>query len=290
MTRNSVASGYFYPENPDELKKQLKNFFAKVKIKSRKNYGIIAPHAGYLYSGLAAAYSFKNMQKAGTYVILGTNHYNFYNSISTDDFETPLGIVKNDIEFSELLLKDAIFSKDEQKFEHSTEVPLPFMQYLKKNVMKTRRFSACRKSEGFSSIKIVPIAISTKNFKDIIKIAESIIKISRKLKRKIYVIASSDFTHYGYSYEFMPFPANEAKEKLEKLDKEAIGFILKMDSKGFLEYAKKTTICGQGAIAAAIETCKMLGAEKASLLKYSSSAEISKSYDNVVDYASIIFV
>jgi hypothetical protein len=272
MVRRGVASGQFYPEDPELLKQLLRDLFSKANIKSQKNFGFIAPHAGYIYSGLTAAISFKNLQKADTYIIIGTNHHTPINSISTDDFETPLGTAKNDKRFSEILLKNKIFTKDEQRFEHSIEVQLPFLQYLDKNA------------------KIVPILASTRKIEELKEIARLITDTAKKLKRKIRVIASSDFTHYGYSYEFVPFTAAEAKTKIEELDKKAIKSILILDSKGFLEKAEDTTICGQAAIAAAIETCKILGSKKAILLKYTNSAKISGSYDNVVSYASVIFV
>jgi len=272
MIRKAVVAYQFYPGNPEELKKQIKYFFSRVKEKKRKNYGMISPHAGYVYSGQTAAYSFAQLQKADTYIILGTNHSSLDNTVSTDDFETPFGIVENDIKFSGSLLKNSILTQDSQRYEHSIEVQIPFLQYLVKNP------------------KIVPITIATHDLEKIKKIAASIMETANALKRKIYIIASSDFTHYGYSYEFVPFPQQEAEKKLKKLDESAISFILKMDTKGFLDNAKKTTICGQGAIAVAIECCKRLRARKATLLKYSNSAEISKSYDNVVDYASIVFI
>jgi len=272
MARKPAVSSQFYPDKAEELKKQLKSFFSKLRGRSQKNFGFIAPHAGYVYSGQAAAYSFKNLQKADTYIILGTNHYSTGNLIATDDFETPLGILKNDVKFSELLLNNKIFKKDEQKFEHSIEVQLPFLQYYNNNA------------------RIVPILVTARDINEIKKIAELITDAAKQLKRKIYIIASSDFTHYGYSYEFVPFPADEAKKKIEEIDRKAIISIEKMDAKGFLKAAEKTTICGQGAIAAAIAACRILGAKKAILLKYSNSAEISGSYDNAVSYASILFV
>jgi len=272
MTRKPAVSSQFYPENAEELKKQLKLFLSLAKIKKEKNIGFIAPHAGYAYSGRTAAYSFKNLQKADTYILLGTNHYTAGNSVSTDDFETPLGIAKNDTKFSELLLQNRLFTKDDQKFEHSIEVQLPFLQYTNKNA------------------KIVPILISTREIREIKEIAKLITDTAKNLKRKIYIIASSDFTHYGYSYEFVPFPKEEAKERLDKMDRRAIKCTENLDAEGFLKKAEGTTICGQGAIATAIEACKILGAKKAKLLKYSNSAEQTKSYDNVVSYASIIFV
>lgn len=273
MVRRAVAAGRFYPGNSEKLSEQIKAFLSKADVKKQKNYGIIAPHAGYVYSGQTAAYSFSCIQKADTFVMLGTNHLNAKNEISIDNFETPLGIVQNDVEFSRKLLKNSIFSENSQDYEHSIEVQLPFLQYLVKNP------------------RIVPINMATDNIQEIKKMAELIIETSKKLGRKIYIIASSDFIHYGPGYGFMPFPSEDASDKLEKLDREAISFILNLDSSGFLDYVHKTgaTICGKGAIAVAIEACRMIGAKKAKLLKFSSSADISGD-ENAVDYASIVFI
>ncbi|MBW2965770.1 AmmeMemoRadiSam system protein B, partial [Candidatus Woesearchaeota archaeon] len=118
---------------------------------------------------------------------------------------------------------------------------------------------------------------------------KKIIEISKELGRRICLICSSDFTHFGINYAFMPFSDN-IKENLEKLDKGAIEFIKKLDAWSFMNYIDETgaTICGRDAIATMISACKELKVEKVRLLKYYTSGDIVGDYSNAVGYASIV--
>ena len=70
-----------------------------------------------------------------------------------------------------------------------------------------------------------------------------------------------------------------------------IEFILSLESKDFLEYKDKmdATVCGANAIIAAIETVKVLGCKKGQLLKYYTSGDVIKDYENAVGYGSVVF-
>lgn len=277
--RKTIVAGQFYPSDEKELKEKIKNFLADAeKTIKVKVYGIISPHAGYEYSGKTAAISYKTIEKESfdTAIILGPNHIGYGKKIAVtnEDFETPLGVAEVDNEFCEEIIKKYGKSLEGHKYEHCIEVQLPFLIYL------------------FKKVKIVPIVLSLDNYSECSEFANVLMEIAKKFKRKVIVIASSDFTHYGYAYSFMPFSGSEeeVKKKLYELDRKAISFIEKLDAKKFFEYSKKTTICGASAITTAIELCKKLGAKKAKLLKYCTSGDISSDYSNAVGYASIVFV
>ncbi|MBW2982260.1 AmmeMemoRadiSam system protein B, partial [Candidatus Woesearchaeota archaeon] len=117
------------------------------------------------------------------------------------------------------------------------------------------------------------------------------IEIAKGLGRKICLICSSDFTHFGINYAYMPFSDN-IKENLYKLDKKAIRFIEKLDQWLFMNYIDETgaTICGKDAIATMISACKAIGGErKVRLLNYYTSGDVVGDYGNSVGYASIVF-
>jgi len=276
--RKAVASGQFYPSDRLELKEKIDNLLKKAGIKGeKKTFGIISPHAGYEYSGQAAAFSYKTIskQKFDTFIILGVNHSGSGNriAVSGEDFEIPSGIAETDKEFCNELIK--IYGESKTRdYEHSIEVQLPFLLYL------------------FGKIKIVPIALSLDDYEECAGLAEILEKIIKKLKRKICVIASSDFTHYGAGYGFVPFSGTDekVKKKLYEMDGKAIKLIEKMKSEEFFEASRNMTICGAAPIAVAIELCKKLGAKKAKLLKYYTSGDISGDYSASVGYASMIFV
>ncbi|MCK4670575.1 MAG: AmmeMemoRadiSam system protein B [Nanoarchaeota archaeon] len=264
MVREPIVAGQFYEDA--RLKEQLEECFAGVDVsENRKLKACISPHAGYVFSGKCAAHSFSNMPKADTYVVLGLSHEGHANSVSHVDWKTPLGVLKNDTEFSQKL--NIVNNELSHNHEHSIEVQLPFLQHVHPDA------------------KIVPIIVS-----DHSGVAKEIDRVTRELGRKIIIIASSDFTHYGPSYNYMPFKEN-VKENLYKLDKEAIDFILKFDVKGFLGYVDKTgaTICGKEPIAALLEYCRLVGIGKAKLLKYHTSGDILGDYSAAVGYASIGF-
>jgi AmmeMemoRadiSam system protein B len=277
MLRYPIVAGQFYSDRFDELTKELDLCFKKGpksagKRTDKKLVGVIAPHAGYFYSGSTAAFSYKAIAESefpDIFVILGVSHGGFDSCASKADWETPLGVVKNDVEFTESL-KIKIDEKAHAS-EHSIEVQLPFLQYANKDRLK--------------DIRICPIMINeTKG------IAEKIMNSAVQLNKKIIVIASSDFTHYGQSYGYAPFSSN-IKENLHKLDNGAIAKIIAMDKLGFSAYVEKTgaTICGSKPISVLIEYLKFVGAKQAKLLKYSSSGEVSHDFTNAVGYASIVF-
>lgn len=288
--RKAAVSGQFYASEKSKLNKQIESCFKhafgagmpKVPLYGGKIIGAIAPHAGYDYSGMCASHVYKEL--AGnfpdTFIILGTNHSGRGNALfalSLEDFETPIGIVKNDKTLGNALIEAGSsegLQQDEtaHKYEHSIEVQLPFLQFVS-NTMK----------KDFS---IVPIVVSTMDFDSCAKAAEIISNVSKMYGRQVCVIASSDFTHYGMSYGFLPFKEN-VRKNLYDLDRRSINHILKLDAKLFYQEATKTTICGTAPIVVLIELCKHLGAKRARLLKYYTSGDVTKDYANAVGYASI---
>ncbi|MCX6742557.1 MAG: AmmeMemoRadiSam system protein B [Candidatus Pacearchaeota archaeon] len=305
--RKAIVAGQFYSAEEEELKKQIESCFKNkfgpggikgLNLNNSKSpsikliRGLISPHAGYIFSGACASHGFSEFLKLKkenlpkTFILLGPNHSGHANSsfsLSLEDFETPLGIVKNNKELGKKLLekcKSEGLIQDElaHKHEHSLEVQLPFLQYIYE-LKKT-------------DFQIVPIVISANKYEDCTNLAESIAevlkKINEKSKENVCIIASSDFTHFGSNYGFKPFSKN-IKENLYSLDNKAIDSILQFNSKEFYGKAMETTICGTFGIIILIEILKKLGVKKSKLLKYYTSGDIIHEYDSAVGYASIIF-
>jgi MEMO1 family protein len=261
--RTSVVSGQFYPKDKEKLEKEIGKY---VKVNpDHKIRGAIVPHAGYLFSGRCAGKVYSVLPWAETYIIIGTNHHGSGGqiSVSSEDFETPLGFASSDEDFVDSLLRELKIGPDNtaHQQEHSIEVQLPFLQVTQKN------------------FQFVPILLKGYDLETCKKLAEAIVKVARDLRRKIVVIASSDFTHTGPAYNF---------DGDIKMDNEAVNNILALDSDKFLEIAGKTTICGTGAIATLIEAMKLFDAKKPELLLYYDSSEILNN-ENKVGYAGIVF-
>lgn len=286
--RTPVVAGMFYEQEPEDLKKQIEKCFLDTKFgpgrlpgerSNRKIIGIIAPHAGYQFSGAGQALCYKEIAESefpDVYIIIGTSHMGCENAaVTTDDFKTPFGIIKNDKEFSNKLAEKnaVIIDKYPHIREHSVEVQLPFLDFVNKE----------------KELKIVPVVAD--HDCDYKNLGKAIAETAKELNKKIVIIASSDFTHYGISYGYMPFKEN-IKENMEELDREAIEWIKKLDAKSFLDYVddKQATICGARAIAAVIVACKELEAKKVNVLQYYTSGDVTEDYSNSVGYASIVII
>ncbi|MBW3004662.1 AmmeMemoRadiSam system protein B [Candidatus Woesearchaeota archaeon] len=275
--RNPAVSGVFYPADPASLRNTLQECLlsdfgpGKLPKKGSKSLkGVIVPHAGYIYSGPCAAYAYKAIaeaEKPDLFILLGLSHSGFSSCLSLEDWKTPLGIAKVDKDFGKLLVENGV-SQDESAHanEHSIEVQIPFLQFILKD------------------FKFIPVIVSG----DYKQVADAVLKSIKQSKKKVIIIASSDFTHYGRDYGYAPFIDN-IKENMHKLDNGAIEHIKKLDANAFLDYTDKTgaTICGKYPIACLLECIKPA---KVELLKYYTSADISESdYSAAVGYAAIKF-
>jgi AmmeMemoRadiSam system protein B len=268
MIRKPVVAGQFYPDDFTGLSSQIEESFRKgpdilpSNKRRRIMFGAIIPHAGYSFSGRCAAWAYNEVgesQFPKTYILIGTNHNSSETLTNSDDWETPFGVVKN--AGINLGLKE-----DKMPYEHSIEVQLPFLQFVSRDRLK--------------ELRILPIITNTYSPELCEKIAD--------IPGSKIILCSSDFTHYGPDYSYVPFVYSK-RESMEKMDKGAINLILKYDIPSFLEYTKNKTICGAGAIANTLKICQLMGSNKARLLDYSTSGDITNNHTNSVGYASILF-
>jgi AmmeMemoRadiSam system protein B len=275
--REPAVAGQFYAASRDGLIKQIEESFKSEfgpgalpkKSENKRVIGAIVPHAGYVYSGPCASHAYSciaSAKKPDVFVILGTNHHmTGGNATMLGSWKTPLGIARIDECFAKAL--DIDINPNAHRFEHSIEVQLPFLQYVMGN-----------------SFSFVPISVS-----DVDDLHKHIVTAIGKTEKGVTVIASSDMTHYGFNFAYLPFVDN-AKANMYKLDKGAIDRIASLDDSGFLKYIGKTgaTICGAMPITVLIRVCKALGTQSAKLLKYYTSGDIIGDYSSAVGYASMV--
>ncbi|MEA3514187.1 MAG: AmmeMemoRadiSam system protein B [Nanoarchaeota archaeon] len=285
MIRKPIVAGQFYPASKEDLNKQIKDSFlhgvGPGKIPGDKRKGrikaIIAPHAGYMFSGPAAAWAYKEIAEselADLYIVVSPNHTGFgKSSICAEDYETPLGVVKTDKEMCKRIAEETQLVEDSVSHmnEHSVEVQIPFLQF------------ACR--DRIDLLRIVPIVLSGDI--DCAKLGKDLKKAIEKSGKNVVIIVSSDMTHFGWNYGYMPFE-EDIKKNLYKMDRETIKFIEKSDSQGFEKRLDeiKGTVCGRIPIVMLLNTVK---ADKIELLKYYTSADIIGDYTNAVGYAALVF-
>jgi len=280
--RQYLTTTQWYPRNPDDLMQMLDIFFKKAESQPvpGRIVGLIGPHAGLVYSGQCAANAYKQLEKQPDLkriIMLGLAHRGgFYGAVVSDfDYNaTPLGKIPVDTEVTTQLAKEKFFTKNNSaiQMEHSLETHLPFLQYIQKKVHNDR-------------YKIVPILLGYLKKKDFKEMAAV---IKKYVTPKTLVIASTDFTHYGANYGYVPFRDN-IKDNLTKLDKGMIRQIEKMDFDGFLQYKEKTgiTMCGYTPVGVLMnifqgDNCKV------ELMDYYKSGDRQKDYSFSVSYASLI--
>ncbi|HOK08716.1 MAG TPA: AmmeMemoRadiSam system protein B [Candidatus Hydrogenedens sp.] len=272
----SLIAGQWYDASPEKLKQQISELFNKADVEPIKSViGLILPHAGYAYSGLTACKGIKATEKSlySRIIILGTSHRapleNIISVPSVDFYETPLGQIPLDVDTIQELKKFPYFKEFPlaQRGEHSVEIELPLLQYLKKD------------------FKLIPLICGRLDIETTEKVAQI---LQNYIDEKTLVIASSDFTHYGPNYNYVPFSEN-IPENLKKLDMGAYQYIEKRDVKGFYEYIKQTgiTICGPYGIGVLMYL--LPENTQAKLVEYKQSGEIVNDYQNSVSYFSIAF-
>lgn len=272
--RQPCVAGLFYSKQKAELSRTISDMFDATDIDpalEKPVISVVAPHAGYAYSGRIAARAYRALasmhatRQIDTFVVVGPNHTGngAALSVSMNDWNTPLGRVANDCEFSSVLASTSGLAADElaHRGEHSVEVQLPFLQLAIKD---PKCSFICMGDQSATAAKLVSSAIT---------------KAGDETGRTVAVIASSDFNHYE--------PASVALEK----DTPVIERILKMDIEGFYTSlsAARDTACGFGPIAVAADFAKAHGAVSGMLLKYGNSGDSTGDYSSVVAYASIAF-
>lgn len=260
-TREAGAAGSFYPGQKEKLRQQLEQLF-KGLPKEEKTECVIAPHAGYPYSGKTAAYSFNALQENKCFVILSPSHTGLGPEISVsdaDEWATPIGSAPIDAKLRQRLLERLEIQADDLAHieEHSIEVQLPFLQFL------------------FKGGRILPITIAEHGLERLKELGKALSEIGGKFS----VIASGDFTHHQQ--------LQIAREK----DFGAIKKIEAVDVEGFYNEVvdKQLSICGLSPITALMQYCKEKGFKRGKLLHYDTSASASGDEASVVGYAAIGF-
>lgn len=258
-------AGQFYPEDQKELIGAVKRFLTGGV--EEKAIAIVAPHAGYIYSGVVAGAVYSAVTVPETVVLIGPNHTGLGKkaSIMTEgQWETPLGnLAINRALASSILGSTGLFSEDASAhlMEHSLEVQLPFIH------CRNRRAS------------FVPITVMHGNFRECEEMGKGIAGAIIRYGKEVLIVASSDMNHY------------ESDKITREKDRLAIDRALKFDAKGLLQIAasKGITMCGVIPAAISIVAAKILGAKEAKLVKYATSGETSGDYEQVVGYAGMLF-
>ncbi len=279
IIQTAQVAGQFYEANPERLRKNLAAMAEKAEFREPglPVRAVILPHAGYMFSGLTAL---KTMAQAkfGSYkraLLLAPTHHIGFRSIALpaySGFRTPLGTVPADLEALTRLqqLNSPLFQVlgEAHYGEHALEVELPMWQFF------------------FGDRPIIPLITGQLSFSQVRRAAEY---LKEFFEPETLWIVSSDFTHYGASFGYVPF-ATGIRENLAKLDGEALGYIEAKDLEGFERFLERTgaTICGAVGIEILLAVLRAAG-EKLTprVVEYTTSGALTGEWSHCVSYAGI---
>ena len=271
--RKPAFAGQFYPDTCQELDALLDEVYSMEKhridtqLAQERIIGGIAPHAGYMFSSYQAVHLFEIVKAHPgpfeTFFIINPNHSglgNDYAYDSNDYWDTPCGKVEVDRDFAQQL--NIPLSDKEQKREHSGEVMVPMLKHFL-----------------HYDFKIAPITLTVQSLQNAKSLARLIFEANQVLKKRIFVIASSDFSHF-----VSPQTGREKDqmviEKIQEFDAEGVEQIIA---------EKQVSVCGYGPIMTLMEYARLRsGKPKASILSRGSSGDVMPSSE-VVDYVSVLF-
>ena len=265
--RTPAVAGMFYPSAVKELTDLITNMLDITEPESKINnvFGLIVPHAGYIYSGKTAAYGFNYLKDKNikTVVIISPSHREYFPGICIyegDGYQTPLGHVEIDKELREKIISGSkvIYSGlDGHRNEHAIEVQLPFLQVLLKE------------------FKFVPIVMGDQGEMFIDELAS---KLSSVIGDNTVVIASSDLSHYYPKYQ------------ADKLDSKIEEHVSKFDFDGLqLDLQRKNCeACGGGPIVSVMKTASLKNKLKSKVLDRSDSGDTTNDDTEVVGYLSAV--
>ncbi|HEY6837680.1 MAG TPA: AmmeMemoRadiSam system protein B [Geobacteraceae bacterium] len=264
MSRRPAVAGHFYPDNSATLRSELQKLIHETSAKEAA-VGVIAPHAGYVYSGAVAGEVYGTVDIPRDVIILGPNHHGLGARAALypeGEWLTPLGAVPINAELAQLVSDHAPCVEVDARahmMEHSLEVQVPFLQMLRPDAT------------------IVPLCLGFGDFATCRALGEGLSRAVRAWGKRVLIVASSDMTHYE--------PAATARAK----DEEALREALALNPEGLLTVCRQhdITMCGVIPATVMLIAALELGASRARLVRYATSGDVTGDNLQVVAYAGV---
>ena len=256
--RNPAVAGLFYPDDPRELRGQIADFLAAASAGGAVPKAIIAPHAGYVYSGPIAATAYARIKPARgritRVVLLGPAHRVGFRGLAlsgADYFQTPLGRIKIDKEAAEKIsrLPQVHLMDLAHAQEHSLEVHLPFLQ------------------EVLGEFSLVPLVVGDAESGEVAEVIEALWGGPETL-----IVVSSDLSHY-HDYKTAQRLDRATSQAIEQLQPESIQY---------------DSACGRNPVNGLLRAARQHGL-KASTIDLRNSGDTAGSHDRVVGYGAYVF-
>ena len=277
--REAGVAGAFYPADPKELTAMMDEMLAKAAPPLIKEpiLAVVAPHAGYQYSGPVAAYTYAELKgrKISRVVVIAPSHYESFDFSSVydgDAYQTPLGTVQVDKAFARQLAKMSSTMRMSSQghdatsagAEHAIEVQLPWLQRI------------------LGSFELVPIVMGDQSYENSRALGVALEKLIQSDSKgsETLVLASSDLSHYH--------PYDEAVT----IDHKTLNALTAWDyfsmSRNF--QSRIWEACGGAPIVAAMIYAERMGANQATVLKYANSGDVTGDHSRVGGYSADVFV
>lgn len=270
-TRLPAVAGQFYPATTEEVHAQLDALLPATAAPKRTATAVVAPHAGWMYSGTTAGLVYSQVEIPERVILVGPNHHGIgspYALFDSGSWSTPVGEVPiaealagTLLDNCELLAPDA----KAHRAEHSLEVQVPMLRRLNPRV------------------QIVPVLIGggwpeAGGRHELAEIAVAIAQTVRESGRPVLLVASTDLNHY------------EDRETSRIKDKLVLDAVVNLDEEGLMQRVKEVDVsmCGVAPTYIVIHAAKKLGARHAELIDYRTSGEVTGDMSSVVGYGGVV--
>ena len=267
--REPAVAGAFYPGGEKALRDTVSAMLDKAQaVTTGKVIGLVAPHAGYVYSGQIAAQAYATIRgnRYDAVIIISPSHHVYFNGsslLSDARYKTPLGTVDLAADLAGAIAKGdpSITSRaDAHLREHALEVQLPFLQV------------------AVPGLRIVPIVMGDQSLRNCRQLAKAIAAASRG--KEVLLVASTDLSHF-HNYDEAGLLDRTVIERVGGYDPE--GLARDLD-------AGKCEACGGGPVVTAMLAARELGASRAIVLDYANSGDVSGDKSSVVGYLAAALV
>jgi len=270
MIRQPIIAGTWYPGDATHLRSDIDEYLARAAGEAIEGTvaGLVVPHAGYVYSGQVAASGYKVVQggEFEAVIVVGPSHRAYFKGASIykgEGYGSPLGVMPVDTALAEEIVSCSnglvSLAPDDRSPENSIEIQIPFLQTV------------------LGAVPFVPILMGAQDIDTCRGVADAVIKATGT--KRTLVIASSDLSHY------------HVYDTAVEMDSAALEQITEMDIEGFLLCLQtgRCEACGAGAVIVALMAAKATGADKARMLNYMNSGDVTGDRSGVVGYAAVVF-
>ncbi len=269
MLRRAAVAGSWYPGSPERLSAELTAHLQRADQATSTAapptadlVGLIAPHAGLMYSGPVAAYAYRLLRDRAfdLTVLVGPSHFVPFEGVSvwsSGAFETPFGkLLVDDRATAEVVASCPVVKdlRSAHEREHSLEMQLPFLKLLAPDTA------------------ILPLVMGQQTRATVFALADALATVAQE--RRTLLVASSDLSHYQHA------------AVAARLDQQVIDRVEEMDDDGLMGLLEKRPdhACGGGPMVSVLRAAKAVGARSCEVLRYADSGDVSGDKSAVVGY------